>query len=624
MKNYLSVLCLILALNCFSQTNLVNNGSFENYSTCPNAFSQVNYAVGWNKSYIWNSNPGGWHTEYMNSCNGGNWVGVPVNGWGSQSAYNGNGYIAQAPACPSQQANYRENIYTQLASPLQIGATYTISYRISLGDNCRYVANHVCAQIGTDAIFPINNQALCSSGIVSSKTAWTVISTTFVADSNYTYLSIGNFYDDANTTYTLTYSGSSLNNAVYYIDSVQLYMTAPVPTVQSQTACLNGNFSLTDTTSVIGVTWNFGDPGSGPNNISTVLNPTHVFSTSGTFTITATVQFPNFTTSYTQVVSVSSASTNAAFSATNVPCGTPVNFINTSTNYTSCYWDFGDGNFSTQTSPSYTYAGSGSYTVTLVAYGSCGNDTTTQVVTITAPPVDASFTGTATGCTGTLFAFHGIAYGANIYWWDFGDGNNSSVLNPNHAYSSPGSYTVTFIASNFCTSDTVIHTVTVYPSPTVTVTASSDTICTGNTVTLVASGGSGYNWSGGVTATGSSVTDTPSTNTWYIVTTSDSLCTSLPDSVYVVVETCLGISQPDPETALTISPNPARDNLIVACSSAIVEVKVIDLSGRIILRYQEDASANVLSLDLTGVASGEYLVTVQTSESLSTRKLIVQ
>jgi|GEM_PF-3772813 len=57
-------------------------------------------------------------------------------------------------------------------------------------------------------------------------------------------------------------------------------------------------------------------------------------------------------------------------------------FTNTSTNATSYYWDFGDGTNSTATNPlPHVYPTDSTYTVTLIAYGDCGNDTTTMQVT---------------------------------------------------------------------------------------------------------------------------------------------------------------------------------------------------------------------------------------------------
>jgi PKD repeat protein len=62
--------------------------------------------------------------------------------------------------------------------------------------------------------------------------------------------------------------------------------------------------------------------------------------------------------------------------------GAEVTFTNQSTG-TSWYWDFGDGTTSTDENPVHTYAGSGTYNVTLIVQNSCGTDTLVQQVNIT-------------------------------------------------------------------------------------------------------------------------------------------------------------------------------------------------------------------------------------------------
>lgn len=52
-----------------------------------------------------------------------------------------------------------------------------------------------------------------------------------------------------------------------------------------------------------------------------------------------------------------------------------VTFTNTSTNASSYYWDFGDGQTSTQASPFHIYSADGSYPVMMVATNTCGSDT---------------------------------------------------------------------------------------------------------------------------------------------------------------------------------------------------------------------------------------------------------
>ena len=112
----------------------------------------------------------------------------------------------------------------------------------------------------------------------------------------------------------------------------------------------------------------------------------------------------------------------------------------------------------------------------------------------TAPPA-ANFTSNATAtCTGEVNYSDLSTNGPTSWFWDFGDGNNSSLQNPSHTYSINGTYTVELTASNVNGSDVITRTnyITVnMPSAPI---ASSDSICEGETTDLNASGGSNLSW----------------------------------------------------------------------------------------------------------------------------------
>lgn len=64
-----------------------------------------------------------------------------------------------------------------------------------------------------------------------------------------------------------------------------------LPQITANDVCFGTStqFNLNYLTPPTSVTWDFGDPSSGTNNVSTIENPTHLFSSSGVFTVTATV-----------------------------------------------------------------------------------------------------------------------------------------------------------------------------------------------------------------------------------------------------------------------------------------------------------------------------------------------
>lgn len=100
-------------------------------------------------------------------------------------------------------------------------------------------------------------------------------------------------------------------------------------------------------------------------------------------------------------------------------------------------------------------------------------------------------------CEGDTTFFSNNSQNADIFFWDFGDGNTSTAFEPSHIYGAAGTYEVMFVvsASDGCFEpDTSYLTLEVGDFNGAVVNPSGE-ICPGEDYQLQASGGSVYDWS---------------------------------------------------------------------------------------------------------------------------------
>ena len=225
--------------------------------------------------------------------------------------------------------------------------------------------------------------------------------------------------------------------------------------------------SASSTDSSLVNTWYFGDGVSS----SLLANPSHTFSSCGTYTVFHQVeQFDNngnliCQDSTFQVVTIicnTPCSAVASFSAVMVNNQTNVyEFVNSSAvgpnSPVTCSWYFGDGmNITTQnlSNQLHTYTVSGLYNVCLVVTSGVLGTTnicrdtfcmSVQAQVNTTPcNLNANFTSASTSAANTIAFVNtstGFAAGDSIRW-TFGDGTVSYDLNPTHTFTAAGTYTV--------------------------------------------------------------------------------------------------------------------------------------------------------------------------------------
>lgn len=238
-------------------------------------------------------------------------------------------------------------------------------------------------------------------------------------------------------------------NSQCLADTTQTILIKPRPVADFiyANACESSPVQFTDLSQTGGGgilslwSWNFGDPGSGPNNISNQMNPAHSFQAAGTYLVTLTVMSANGCTGYITKQVIVKQAPYTHFQSDSTCLGSLSQFtdlsVANSDSLISWDWDFGDGwPHSTLQNPTHTYTAAGTYPVTLTVTNSnlCSHDTTLSVFVIPKPVVD--YSTTAPQCVGSIVHYTDLSNtstGAIVRWkWDFGDGTIIYINQPNN------------------------------------------------------------------------------------------------------------------------------------------------------------------------------------------------
>jgi len=197
-----------------AQINLVINPSFENHSSCPsNTGGDIDKAIGWDTCRS--------TADYFNTCASFSFFQIPRNLMGVQYAAHGSAYGGFYTYDAS--SFYREIIVGSLSTPLIPFQKYFISFKTCRADSNNivgYSTNNLGAKFSKvkQAYTPINNSAhFYSNTVVTDTINWTKLFGSFVSDSAYQYIMLGNFFDNSNT---LVNNHGNGNIAYYYIDEV--------------------------------------------------------------------------------------------------------------------------------------------------------------------------------------------------------------------------------------------------------------------------------------------------------------------------------------------------------------------------------------------------------------------
>jgi len=215
--------------------NLVPNPSFEQYYSCPPGANQVDSCIGWHKF-------GGviglvGTPDYFDTCSTFGQNSVPNNYFGGQAPFHGGAYMGLFTYDWTYW--YREYIGADLLDTMVPGANYSISMRVSSGNTTpqQYMClatNKMGVRLTTsgysfDSLIPVNNYAqLYDNSIISDTLNWVLLGWNFIADSAYTHIYIGNFFESDSTDTIHVDCPSLPGRAYYYIDSINIVCTSAI------------------------------------------------------------------------------------------------------------------------------------------------------------------------------------------------------------------------------------------------------------------------------------------------------------------------------------------------------------------------------------------------------------
>ncbi|MBI5220184.1 MAG: PKD domain-containing protein [Bacteroidia bacterium] len=265
-------------------------------------------------------------------------------------------------------------------------------------------------------------------------------------------------------------------------------------TANNTLVCAGSTVQFTDQSSNTPTSWAWTFTGGTPSS-SSLQNPSVVYNTAGTYTVTliATNSAGSNTKTQTNYITVVNQTVAGFTTANTTVCtGTSVQFTDQSTNSPASWsWTFQGAVPSTSTAqnPTTAYSAPGTYRVTLIATNVCGSNTKTinNYITVINPVVTNFSANNTNICSGSSVQFSDLTTNTPSSWsWTFTGGtpSSSALQNPSVTYSALGTYSVTLIASNGCgpVTKTMTNYITVSVAPVASFSASPTSACVGNAV----------------------------------------------------------------------------------------------------------------------------------------------
>ena len=222
--------------------------------------------------------------------------------------------------------------------------------------------------------------------------------------------------------------------------------------------------------------WNFAEPSSGANNISSSKNPFHIYANAATYSVSLTIQN-------------AAGCADTIINSTIIKPSPIVNFnhsllcekqliqftdnttLPSSMTIQSSIWNFGDNTALTSSlNPTHTYSVSATYNIVHKITGSNGcNNTNTTIITVNPKPRALYSVGNACVSLPTIFSDTSLISGGTIAHtlWNYGNGHTSSLKSDPHIFTAAtnNAQVKLVVTSDSGCVDSITKTIIVHPTP---------------------------------------------------------------------------------------------------------------------------------------------------------------
>ncbi len=614
--------------------NLVSNPSFEFYTSCPVATSELGVATPWTQ-------PSGGTPDYFNVCNTSPFpfpvpvpnlapVGVPINSLGIQHARTDSAYAGFFSVESNPDDGYREYAQVPLDSALTVGENYCVQFYVSLSDNSVNATDAIGGLFSINPTFVSGSGIIAgsphvvSSGVIDEKQEWVEVSGNFIASQAYTHLTIGNFNDIGTTTIITStaqadtvaggFPALPLPGAYYYLDDVYVgegtcpnfcNISAEVAVIEATCGQADGgaNVIVSGGSGNFTYIWNTGATSANLANVAADIYSVTISDTTGGCDVT---QF---------VMVTEDTDLEIALTGEDVTCsgnGSAEVTISGGVSPYQIMWE------NSATTDSIGNLPVGIYSVSVMDSAGCSLSDSVEIGS--AATFDITPTITHASCDGTTPGSIGVAPsgGSPPYTYSWSTGSSNAIQ-----YNlSGGTYTVTVTDGGGCS---IIESYTVNSGNSLSVSITNN----GNTLEADAPNAVSYQWYYGGNpiqgATQSTYTITQSGVYWVVVTDANG-CEL--ESEPIETSFIDGVEELEGVNEISIYPNPSSGIIYAALDVTHhqkLTISLINAVGQEVISetFNTTTGKKQIELNVEGYADGAYILKVSNAKSSVYRKVIV-